>query len=983
MKAADRLFAFTAETPAIMLKWVAAIDAGVKGAKKQMKEFELNRVAAVKPEIIRIFDERGAIALADRVKQDCMSIINYNAEDEITEDVVTERLEMASDLVEYIEDLRRDVKPDPKYAATNPELSVVRYDVLAIGMVEINRWLFECLQDLVTPDAISTYSLATLHRLIEWISRYEAMMKKINALSVHLPDLPRFKDESTGKRLFPTKNPIFKSLSRLCDRYVNGGDGVEGAAAHLADHCSKVWDNFLVNPVEAIQRHKDGSFFTNSPIDTWEALNQHLSLATSTNCSILHVYIADKISKALLGVIRVISTYVQELDTSQNEAIAEVEIELICALANDMALHFEEIAQLIDNVPHEEIQQRVDALFDETTTNLVQCGQICLRRLSALVMNDIKDRLENVFTEEWLSEDADNVKVAIATASDYLSDLKVYLVPFWSGRMTQCVLEEFVTTYAKTIVSRGVLTSKTAVTAAPIAAPVNSSAAPTTSFSKFSSMFGAMSKQMTKAMEGGTEKLKTMSTAVMEQSVKRAGIAADTDSTNQIGFDIKEIYKFFHGECEEEAFNDTLAIIEDILEFLSAGGDRLGRLMVNRMNQYPPSLQCVVEVARRLISLRDDLDADEINDIFEPIEPMLQVHTQDEEWVYGTESIYKPRDKRIGTMYKNIVPTKRKLSERLKEMTNLTMLMSKVKALPDVFKDLDMVDEPEESEEALALAVAQASAQSQVRRKSFIKQVEETNHSLLDDVADVLMRDDEELEAHRLAIEEEKLRAQALLDEQTRLAASAGPLLLEGVLDKRSPKTNMWQERFFKLMAKKIMRDQDEDEGGLGFDYVYSFMWFKKKGGSVLNSVDAANVTGMKLLRSPRQVAYLPMQDCIKLAVEANTEDGTVVNVRECAGADFDAGSEGYLNRIGLGAGGGGTQYFAFALTTSSKSSNADGDGDEDSGPMPSSGDTGGGKDIILRTTSVDDLIRWMNGLAQGLQLTFDSSSGQWRARDM
>jgi hypothetical protein len=190
----------------------------------------------------------------------------------------------------------------------------------------------------------------------------------------------------------------------------------------------------------------------------------------------------------------------------------------------------------------------------------------------------------------------------------------------------------------------------------------------------------------------------------------------------------------------------------------------------------------------------------------------------------------------------------------------------------------------------------------------------------------------------------------------------------------------MWQERFFKLMAKKIMRDQDEDDSGLGFDYVYSFMWFKKKGGSVLNSVEAANVTGMKLLRSPRPIAYLPMSDCIKLAVEASSGDGAVLNIPECAGADFDAGSESYLNRIGLGTGGGSTQYFAFALTTS-KSSNADGDGDDDSAPAV--GDGSGGKDIILRTTSVDDLIRWMNGLAQGLQLNFDVSSGQWRASYM
>lgn len=32
----------------------------------------------------------------------------------------------------------------------------------------------------------------------------------------------------------------------------------------------------------------------------------------------------------------------------------------------------------------------MDRLFDETMDNLVMCGTVCLRRLSAIVMTDIK-----------------------------------------------------------------------------------------------------------------------------------------------------------------------------------------------------------------------------------------------------------------------------------------------------------------------------------------------------------------------------------------------------------------------------------------------------------------------------------------------------------------------------------------------------------------------------------------------------------------
>lgn len=218
----------------------------------------------------------------------------------------------------------------------------------------------------------------------------------IFCLPSHLPQTPRFFDEIEGRPQNPTNCSLILSLRRLCERYVTGGNGVDGAASHLFEHCEKVWNLFVNNPVEAIQRHQDGSFFTHSPIDIWEALNQHLSRATSTSCDILHTMIADKISKALLELIKVITLFVQNLDTAVDNALQEVELELFCALANDMALHFEEIDKLIENFEKDDMKQIVDSLFDETTDNLVQCGQMCLRRLSALVISDIKGLLSEV-----------------------------------------------------------------------------------------------------------------------------------------------------------------------------------------------------------------------------------------------------------------------------------------------------------------------------------------------------------------------------------------------------------------------------------------------------------------------------------------------------------------------------------------------------------------------------------------------------------
>ena len=70
----------------------------------------------------------------------------------------------------------------------------------------------------------------------------------------------------------------------------------------------------------------------------------------------------------------------------------EIELEYISALANDTALHIEEVIELIDTFTIAEIRERIDDIFDPLTTLLVQCGQTCLKRLAGLVMSDVQGR---------------------------------------------------------------------------------------------------------------------------------------------------------------------------------------------------------------------------------------------------------------------------------------------------------------------------------------------------------------------------------------------------------------------------------------------------------------------------------------------------------------------------------------------------------------------------------------------------------------
>lgn len=56
----------------------------------------------------------------------------------------------------------------------------------------------------------------------------------------------------------------------------------------------------------------------------WEAINQHVSLATSTKSPVLHVMIAEKVVVSLSQVFNSIITYVQTLDTSNKPELRYV-----------------------------------------------------------------------------------------------------------------------------------------------------------------------------------------------------------------------------------------------------------------------------------------------------------------------------------------------------------------------------------------------------------------------------------------------------------------------------------------------------------------------------------------------------------------------------------------------------------------------------------------------------------------------------------
>jgi len=191
---------------------------------------------------------------------------------------------------------------------------------------------------------------------------------------------------------------------------------------------------------------------------------------------------------------------------------------------------------------------------------------------------------------------------------------------------------------------------------------------------------------------------------------------------------------------------------------------------------------------------------------------------------------------------------------------------------------------------------------------------------------------------------------------------------------------NLWQKRFFKLSTRFV-----EGQG-----HSYTLIWYKKKGDSAANSIDCSKITymplykyllrkqkakkksyflislfylisGMVLRDSPRAIAFLPVKGKLVLAQEADEmEDASIPVVQskdpEKKSSGMGIGSiSGFKKALDMSN----EQHFGFALHTSL----AGEDGD---------------KDIILRTTNVDELLQWMNALGDAVGMDYDPEIGEW-----
>jgi hypothetical protein len=244
----------------------------------------------------------------------------------------------------------------------------------------------ECIQ--VNPATISSSQIGDLHKLIDWISRYEILLAS-------MPELPVIQNYLSDNGLEAEITCAAASeLPQLCKVFVNGTDGFDGVAAPVGEECEGIWSSYSRDPL-SFQASGDSPCSV-CAMQIWEEASSIYGAAANTVCSVLQVLMAEKIGSILRDVFKQISEFANSTDLTKDDATSAEAKKIYILLANDCAWYFERISELIDSCPNEDVKQQLDSAFDTPCDLIIQTGQVFLKRVAAIDMKDMKEYLVKV-----------------------------------------------------------------------------------------------------------------------------------------------------------------------------------------------------------------------------------------------------------------------------------------------------------------------------------------------------------------------------------------------------------------------------------------------------------------------------------------------------------------------------------------------------------------------------------------------------------
>ncbi len=681
---------------------------------------------------------------------------------------------------------------------------------------------------------------------------------------------------------------IFEQIPYLCRRYVEGSYSVHdssivvknGTGEHLVNHCDKVWEKMLVNVTEFVHRHQDGTFYTETPTLMWQCLHQHIQLAISADSTLLHIMVADKISLCLNRIVRTITNYVEFMDTESDEELREMELEFLCALINDNALHIEEVITLVEGFENEAVKERVNDSFDSVTDQLVICGQACLNRLVKIIILDVDKQFHEIYSEElWLNGSNNQCDVICATVSDYMADFEEFLMPFWYSKFSTMILEEVILQYCTNIL-------KHSDTDAP-----EDCIGDMVTFGRINRDINVLNSFLRKAMPLSIEELhhrmrarNDLDTPIRESELNELPEFEDINETND--------------------YLVSMELLNELNYYLTAEYSTAAAHAMQRIAAFPSSAEAIEWFFTSCIAMREDCDEEEEDECEMYIQPALKV-APDAASYNAKQSIAEGP---LGTLYDNLwamadtsdndrdsgfgrnscidmngnlrmstmngKPNGNTMTHKLKIMTNVPLQAMKDslrKAVQTVMDDDDDDDDNDTKRNSEVLAsnrlAAGNKAKIQTRRGSLA--VLEAKSKVRVEALTAFLEEEEDDENEILGLEEEQQNVQYDYDQRMQKLQ----FTLENHLEKKSHTSKMWQKRYFKIITREnsdIIANNMQAISDLEDDELVSYhlMYYKNKGDPVLKSFNLLRLINIKIVECNRELVWLPEVKEMHLATE-------------------------------------------------------------------------------------------------------------------
>ena len=179
--------------------------------------------------------------------------------------------------------------------------------------------------------------------------------------------------------------------------------------------------------------------------------------------------------------------------------------------------------------------------------------------------------LDEVFTPEWL--EGNQVSIATATISDYMSDFETFLVEFWSAKFVYTILEAVILAYIRVILFKynsqnmGVFNSTLLCTPTPD---------PSVKTGFFSSLM---------------RKTKEISVKISTNSTITPQCCVDEESLGRLAQDVNTLNAFFSKKAGQDIATEFLAIINEISLMLFLDGVELVQHTAKRAIEFPSAAQ--------------------------------------------------------------------------------------------------------------------------------------------------------------------------------------------------------------------------------------------------------------------------------------------------------------------------------------------------------------------------------------------------------